>query len=129
MRQLKRTLFLLNIYTVVSISFLLRFTTNTMKIVFIIMLLIINVAVLSVTIMANKKEINVHFIVGKSIKKDMQDTLMVFGLTHVMTVLIISIVLHHLFEVKYDVILQMTIIIVLLMLQMVVKYVLLRKLR
>ncbi len=68
-KQQKLKFAILDVYTLLLISFFLTIPNQKISYVFILFLISINVSASSILIVSNKKEIFVHFVVGKSKKK------------------------------------------------------------
>ncbi|RSU13454.1 hypothetical protein CBF27_04560 [Vagococcus acidifermentans] len=76
MRDKTRTThILLNVYTILLTGLFMIFNNQSRSVMFIITMFCINIAVFSVTIIANKKEIRIHYVVGKSKKRLIKDSI------------------------------------------------------
>ena len=81
----------LNLYTVILIGMFLLFQNQNRAVLFILFLIFINIAVFTVIVLSNKKEIKINFIVGKSRKKEMVDSFILNGSTQFLAVILFEI--------------------------------------
>ena len=69
----------------------LLFQDQSRAVLFILFLMFINLAVFTVIVLSNKKEIRINFIVGKSRKKEMVDSFILNGSTQFLAVILFEI--------------------------------------
>ncbi len=81
----------LNLYTIILIGLFLLFQDQSRAVLFILFLMFINIAVFTVMVLSNKKEIRINFIVGKSRKKEMVDSFILNGSTQFLAVILFEI--------------------------------------
>ncbi|MPM39624.1 hypothetical protein SDC9_86258 [bioreactor metagenome] len=81
----------LNLYTIILIGLFLLFQDQSRAVLFILFLIFINIAVFTVIVLSNKKEIKINFIVGKSRKKEMVDSFIINGSTQFLAVILFEI--------------------------------------
>lgn len=81
----------LNLYTIILIGLFLLFQDQSRAVLFILFLMFINLAVFTVIVLSNKKEIRINFIVGKSRKKEMVDSFILNGSTQFLAVILFEI--------------------------------------
>nr|WP_319215816.1 hypothetical protein [uncultured Trichococcus sp.] len=83
----------LNLYTVILIGMFLLFQDQSRAVLFILFLILIfiNIAVFTVMVLSNKKEIRINFIVGKSRKKEIIDSFILNGSTQFLAVILFEI--------------------------------------
>lgn len=81
----------LNLYTVILIGMFLLFQDQSRAVLFILFLIFINIAVFTVMVLSNKKEIRINFIVGKSRKKEIIDSFILNGSTQFLAVILFEI--------------------------------------
>lgn len=81
----------LNLYTIILIGMFLLFQNQSRAVLFILFLIFINIAVFTVIVLSNKKEIKINFIVGKSKKKEMVDSFILNGSTQFLPVILFGI--------------------------------------
>ncbi|OUL07499.1 MULTISPECIES: hypothetical protein [Trichococcus] len=81
----------LNLYTIILIGMFLLFQDQSRAVLFILFLMFINLAVFTVIVLSNKKEIRINFIVGKSRKKEMVDSFILNGSTQFLAVILFEI--------------------------------------
>ena len=81
----------LNLYTVILIGMFLLFQDQSRAVLFILFLIFINIAVFTVMVLSNKKEIKINFIVGKSRKKEIIDSFILNGSTQFLAVILFEI--------------------------------------
>lgn len=81
----------LNLYTIILIGMFLLFQGQSRAVLFILFLIFINIAVFTVIVLSNKKEIRINFIVGKSRKKEMVDSFILNGSTQFLAVILFEI--------------------------------------
>ena len=81
----------LNLYTISLIGMFLLFQNQNRAVLFILFLIFINIAVFTVIVLSNKKEIRINFIVGKSRKKEIIDHLILNGSTQFLPVILFGI--------------------------------------
>lgn len=87
-KKMKLSIILLNLYTTLLIGLFLNFNHLKKGILFSGLLLVINIAVYSVMILSNRKEIRVHLIVGKSKRKELIDGLVLNGGSHFISIIL-----------------------------------------
>jgi hypothetical protein len=73
------------------IGLFLNFNDLRKGILFSGLLFLINIAVFSVITISNRREIKIHFIVGKSRKKELSDSLIVNAVSHFMGIILFEI--------------------------------------
>lgn len=81
----------LNLYTIILIGMFLLFQNQSRAVLFILFLIFINIAVFTVIVLSNKKEIRINFIVGKSRKKEIIDHFILNGSTQFLPVILFGI--------------------------------------
>nr|WP_321292512.1 hypothetical protein [uncultured Trichococcus sp.] len=81
----------LNLYTVILIGMFLLFQNQNRAVLFILFLIFINIAVFTIIVLSNKKEIKINFIVGKSRKKEIVDSFILNGSTQFLAVILFGI--------------------------------------
>ncbi|MDB6354506.1 hypothetical protein PH235_13155 [Trichococcus sp. K1Tr] len=81
----------LNLYTIILIGLFLLFQDQSRAVLFILFLMFINIAVFTVMVLSNKKEIKINFIVGKSRKKEIVDSFILNGSTQFLAVILFEI--------------------------------------
>lgn len=81
----------LNLYTIILIGMFLLFQNQNRAVLFILFLIFINIAVFTVIVLSNKKEIRINFIVGKSRKKEIIDHFILNGSTQFLPVILFGI--------------------------------------
>jgi hypothetical protein len=107
----------------------LLFQNQNRAVLFILFLIFINIAVFTVIVLSNKKEIKINFIVGKSRKKEIVDSFILNGSTQFLAVILFGIfswVVLKNSDIAHTIILCM-IAVVLLALKIITLYALLRK--
>lgn len=87
-KKTKLSITVLNLYTIILIGMFLLFQNQNRAVIFILFLIFINIAVFTVMVLSNKKEIKINFIVGKSRKKEMVDSFILNGLTQFLAVIL-----------------------------------------
>lgn len=87
----KLSIITLNLYTTMLIGLFLNFNDLRKGILFSGLLFLINIAVFSVITISNRREIKIHFIVGKSRKKELSDSLIVNAVSHFMGIILFEI--------------------------------------
>ena len=128
-KKTKLSITVLNLYTISLIGMFLLFQNQNRAVLFILFLIFINIAVFTVIVLSNKKEIKINFIVGKSRKKEIIDSFILNGSTQFLAVILFEIfswiVLKN-NDIAHTIILCM-IAVVLLALKIITLYALLRK--
>lgn len=81
----------LNLYTIILIGMFLLFQNQNRAVLFILFLIFINIAVFTVIVLSNKKEIRINFIVGKSRKTEIIDNFILNGSTQFLPVILFGI--------------------------------------
>ncbi|GGI66634.1 hypothetical protein GCM10011482_22880 [Enterococcus alcedinis] len=89
----KLLLAILSIYTVVLFRFLLHGESSIQSILFLIFIALVNLTVYYMLIKSNEKEIKVHLIVGKSIKKELMDQVSVIGSTQLLSLIFLEFII------------------------------------
>ena len=87
-KKTKLSITVLNLYTISLIGMFLLFQNQNRAVLFILFLIFINIAVFTVIVLSNKKEIKINFIVGKSRKKEIVDSFILNGLTQFLAVIL-----------------------------------------
>jgi hypothetical protein len=128
-KKTKLSITVLNLYTISLIGMFLLFQNQNRAVLFILFLIFINIAVFTVIVLSNKKEIKINFIVGKSRKKEIVDSFILNGSTQFLAVILFGIfswVVLKNSDIAHTIILCM-IAVVLLALKIITLYALLRK--
>ena len=128
-KKINLSITVLNLYTIILIGMFLLFQNQNRAVLFILFIIFINIAVFTVMVLSNKKEIKINFIVGKSRKKEIIDSFILNGSTQFLAVI--------LFEIFSWIVLKNNdiaqtiylciIVVILLALKIITLYVLLRK--
>ena len=87
-KKTKLSITVLNLYTISLIGMFLLFQNQNRAVLFILFLIFINIAVFTVIVLSNKKEIKINFIVGKSRKKEIVDSFILNGSTQFLAVIL-----------------------------------------
>ena len=90
-KKTKLSITVLNLYTISLIGMFLLFQNQNRAVLFILFLIFINIAVFTVMVLSNKKEIKINFIVGKSRKKEIIDSFILNGSTQFLAVILFEI--------------------------------------
>ena len=90
-KKTKLSITVLNLYTISLIGMFLLFQNQNRAVLFILFLIFINIAVFTVIVLSNKKEIKINFIVGKSRKKEIIDSFILNGSTQFLAVILFEI--------------------------------------
>ena len=90
-KKTKLSITVLNLYTISLIGMFLLFQNENRAVLFILFLIFINIAVFTVMVLSNKKEIKINFIVGKSRKKEIIDSFILNGSTQFLAVILFEI--------------------------------------
>ena len=90
-KKINLSITVLNLYTIILIGMFLLFQNQNRAVLFILFLIFINIAVFTVMVLSNKKEIKINFIVGKSRKKEIIDSFILNGSTQFLAVILFEI--------------------------------------
>ena len=90
-KKINLSITVLNLYTIILIGMFLLFQNQNRAVLFILFLIFINIAVFTVIVLSNKKEIKINFIVGKSRKKEIIDSFILNGSTQFLAVILFEI--------------------------------------
>ena len=90
-KKINLSITVLNLYTISLIGMFLLFQNQNRAVLFILFLIFINIAVFTVMVLSNKKEIKINFIVGKSRKKEIIDSFILNGSTQFLAVILFEI--------------------------------------
>ena len=90
-KKINLSITVLNLYTIILIGMFLLFQNQKRAVLFILFLIFINIAVFTVMVLSNKKEIKINFIVGKSRKKEIIDSFILNGSTQFLAVILFEI--------------------------------------
>ena len=90
-KKTKLSITVLNLYTISLIGMFLLFQNQNRAVLFILFIIFINIAVFTVMVLSNKKEIKINFIVGKSRKKEIIDSFILNGSTQFLAVILFEI--------------------------------------
>ena len=90
-KKINLSITVLNLYTIILIGMFLLFQNQNRAVLFILFLIFINIAVFTVMVLSNKKEIRINFIVGKSRKKEIIDSFILNGSTQFLAVILFEI--------------------------------------
>ena len=90
-KKINLSITVLNLYTIILIGMFLLFQNENRAVLFILFLIFINIAVFTVMVLSNKKEIKINFIVGKSRKKEIIDSFILNGSTQFLAVILFEI--------------------------------------
>lgn len=90
-KKINLSITVLNLYTIILIGMFLLFQNQNRAVLFILFIIFINIAVFTVMVLSNKKEIKINFIVGKSRKKEIIDSFILNGSTQFLAVILFEI--------------------------------------
>ena len=90
-KKINLSITVLNLYTIILIGMFLLFQNENRAVLFILFIIFINIAVFTVMVLSNKKEIKINFIVGKSRKKEIIDSFILNGSTQFLAVILFEI--------------------------------------
>ena len=90
-KKINLSITVLNLYTIILIGMFLLFQNQNRAVLFILFIIFINIAVFTVMVLSNKKEIKINFIVGKSRKKEIVDSFILNGSTQFLAVILFEI--------------------------------------
>lgn len=92
-KKTKLLVIILNIYTLGILRFLLEGKSQNQSVLVILFIVLVNLAIYFMLIKSSEKEIKVHLIVGKSIKKELIDQVTIIGSTQLLSLIFLEIII------------------------------------